>query len=270
MLLGYFALDGKGGRWLKFFKDMERFFENHIEGFFRRRLATGIQPVEIAQKLVRAMEDNLQVSVTTTYAPNHYTIRLHPEDIKRMQSLEISLAGELSQYILRHAERQKVKIVGVPRMEMQEDGAVPLGDVRVETGFIPEEGNQDARAQQAEHHQGTQVFEGVKISGAADARHKAVPCALLRASTGVDAGKEWELGCSRMYIGRRQTNEIPLNDINASRVHAYIAMDAGRHVLHDAKSLNGTYVNEERILHKILCSGDRIRIGHSILVYEVM
>lgn len=254
---------------MAFLKDMEQFFEKHIEGFFRKYFSAGIQPVEISKKIVRAMEQNLQVSVSKTYAPNHYVVCLNPEDLSRMQSLEISLTDELAQYVIKKAKQQDFNLAGSPVVEMREDVTLTLGELRIETAFIQEK--EVLPATEADYG-GTQVFEGLKAARdlLAKARHKAIPCAALRVREGVDAGRVWELGNNRMYIGRRQTNEIPLNDINASRVHAYIALEDGRHVIHDAKSLNGTYVNDERIVRKTLCGGDCIKVGNSTLVYEVM
>lgn len=254
---------------MAFLKDLEHFFEKHIEGFFRKHFAAGIQPVEIGKKIVRAMEQNLQISVSKTYAANHYVVYLNQDDLGRMQSLEISLTDELAQYIIRKAKQQGLNLAGSLVVEMREDVALALGELRIETAFIQEKEELPATEMD---YDGTQVFEGLNAVRdlSAKARHKAIPCAALRVREGVDTGKAWELGNNRMYIGRRQTNEIPLNDMNASRVHAYIALEDGRHVIHDAKSLNGTYVNEERIVRKTLCGGDCIKVGNSTLVYEVM
>jgi len=254
---------------MAFFKELEQFFEKHIEGFFRRRFAAGIQPVEIGKKIVRAMEQNLQISVSKTYAPNHYAVCLNPEDLRRMQSLDISLTDELAQYIIKKAKQQGLNLAGSPVVELREDVALTLGELRIETAFMQEK---EALPPTEADYAGTQVFEGVNAARdlPAKVRHKAIPCAALRVREGVDAGTAWELGNNRIYIGRRQTNEIPLNDMNASRVHAYIALEDGRHVIHDAKSLNGTYVNGERIVRKTLCCGDCIKVGNSTLVYEVM
>lgn len=256
---------------MKILRDMEQFFEKHIEGLFRKHFATGIQPVEVGKKLVRAMEENLQISVTKTYAPNHYIVDLNPQDQNRLQSLAVSLTAELAQYVARRAAEQGVIIAGELVVELRENANLVVGELQIAVGFRPISDNENEREQaQTEHHQGTQVFDGLKLGPDLPVRHKASPCAVLRVRSGIDLGRRWELGNNRMYIGRRQTNEIALNDMNASRVHAYIAMEEGRHVLHDAKSLNGTYVNEERVLRKLLCSGDCVKVGHTILVYEVM
>jgi hypothetical protein len=253
---------------VKFLKDLERFFERNIEGFLRQKFAAGVHPVEIGKKITRAMEENVQVSVSKTYAPNYYAVALHPDDLARMESLDISLTDELAEYIIKQAAHKGFSIVGDPKVELQADATLTVGDFVIRIKFIAVAA---VEKDIGTDHSGTQVFEGVVRLGSLPAKHKAVPCAQIRVVEGVDAGKAWELGISpRMYIGRRETNEIPLGDMNSSRVHAYIELDEGQHVLHDAKSLNGTYVNAQRITRKLLCPGDRVKIGHTILVYEVI
>lgn len=252
---------------MKYLKGMERFFEKHIEGFFRQYFAAGVQPVEIGKQLLRTMEDNLQVSVTNTYAPNNYCIYLQPDDLERMRSLEISLTEELAQYILKQAGLRDLYIAGRPTIELKADAGLKVGKIRIEVQFVNLPNDEEGHNQQA---YGTIVFEGIKEIVVRPAQHKAAPCTRLRVIEGVDKGKSWELGSARIYIGRRETNEIPLSDMNASRVHAYIKFAEGYYVLHDAKSLNGTYVNGERITHRILQIGDSITIGHTVLMYEVI
>lgn len=255
---------------LKFLKGMERFFERHIEGFFRHYFIAEIQPVEIGKRLVRAMEENLQISVTKTYAPNQYWIYLRPNDLERMQALNISLTEELAQYILKQAQQRELYVEGEPIIELQADADLSTGEIRIHAGFINVQIDQDLQNQQDLKMDGTLVFDRLQDLVMPFARHKAVPCTRLQVKEGIDLGKTWELGNTRMYLGRRETNEIPLGDMNASRVHAYIQLDEGYYVLHDAKSLNGTYVNGERITRKVLQTGDHIKIGHTILVYEVV
>ena len=87
---------------------------------------------------------------------------------------------------------------------------------------------------------------------------------------GPDAGLKLKVGMQRFHMGRRESNELPLTDMSTSRLHAYIYYEAGKYVLSDAKSLNGTYVNGHRISRKTLQSGDQIKIGHTLLCYEVI
>jgi pSer/pThr/pTyr-binding forkhead associated (FHA) protein len=70
-------------------------------------------------------------------------------------------------------------------------------------------------------------------------------------------------------IGRRESNELPLTDMNTSRLHAYVVFEEGGHTLYDARSLNGTYVNDHRVTRKRLKAGDRIKVGNTVILYEV-
>ena len=95
--------------------------------------------------------------------------------------------------------------------------------------------------------------------------------ASLLAVDGPDIDSYLEFGERQIYIGRRVKNDFILTDTNASRVHAYIAYERHRHVLYDAESLNGTFVNGYQVSQpQLLHAGDEIRIGSSVLLYEVI
>ena len=85
-----------------------------------------------------------------------------------------------------------------------------------------------------------------------------------------DAGSEWELDSTAVYIGRGPTNDIALEgDEYASARHARIeARDDGTYV-DDVGSTNGTFVNGIRLSQeRKLVPGDVIRIGETDLRFE--
>ena len=94
--------------------------------------------------------------------------------------------------------------------------------------------------------------------------------ATLSVIEGPDVDVCLEFGEEKIYIGRRDTNEFILTDGNASRLHAWVAYERHRHVLYDARSTNGTFVNDKAIERVQLCHGDRVRIGSTLLKYEVI
>ena len=77
-------------------------------------------------------------------------------------------------------------------------------------------------------------------------------------------------GERQIYLGRKNTNDFVVNDENASRIHAYISYERHRHILHDAGSLNGTFVNKKPISSCELRDGDKILIGNTTLTYKVL
>ena len=78
------------------------------------------------------------------------------------------------------------------------------------------------------------------------------------------------LGERQVYLGRKDTNDFILDDDGASRIHAYISYERHRHVLNDAESLNGTFVNKKKISRHVLKNGDKILIGTTNLLYKVL
>ena len=81
---------------------------------------------------------------------------------------------------------------------------------------------------------------------------------------------EIALGKKQIYIGRNETNDFVLDDDGASRIHAYISYERHRHILKDAGSLNGTFVNKKQIDRYELKHGDKILIGNTVLIYKVL
>jgi signal transduction histidine kinase len=68
-------------------------------------------------------------------------------------------------------------------------------------------------------------------------------------------------------IGREAGNAIRLEDNEVSRRHAEVRRVGELFVVGDLKSSNGTFVNDRKIERAELASGDRIRVGRSVLVY---
>jgi FHA domain containing protein len=94
--------------------------------------------------------------------------------------------------------------------------------------------------------------------------------AVLEVVEGVDTDMTLEIGEGPTSIGRQETNDFILTDTNASRCHAYIDYEDHRHVIHDAGSTNGTFVNGKRVRKAMLQPGDRIRTGETVFRYEVI
>ena len=85
---------------------------------------------------------------------------------------------------------------------------------------------------------------------------------------GPDAGERFVLDGSVVSIGRDPASDIFLNDITVSRRHARIELSTTGAAVNDVGSLNGTYVNGERIDEASpLNPGDEIQIGKFRLVF---
>jgi pSer/pThr/pTyr-binding forkhead associated (FHA) protein len=90
---------------------------------------------------------------------------------------------------------------------------------------------------------------------------------VLIVKRGPNAGSKFFLDADSTRVGRHPESDIFLDDITVSRRHAEIRRGNGGFSLHDVGSLNGTYVNRERVEGAELRSGDEIQIGKFKLVF---
>jgi membrane associated rhomboid family serine protease len=97
-------------------------------------------------------------------------------------------------------------------------------------------------------------------------------CAYLLALTGPLAGRRFDLSSTPITFGRAAENHIVVpDDAKVSRVHAEIIPEqAGRYLIVDRKSRNGTFVNGQRAERRVLQHGDRIRIGVTEMVFAAL
>ena len=93
--------------------------------------------------------------------------------------------------------------------------------------------------------------------------------ALLVVQRGPGAGNRFLLDKDMVTAGRHPDSEIFLDDITVSRRHVEFHREAAGFTVSDVGSLNGTYVNRDRIDHASLQNGDEVQIGKFRLVYFV-
>jgi pSer/pThr/pTyr-binding forkhead associated (FHA) protein len=93
--------------------------------------------------------------------------------------------------------------------------------------------------------------------------------ALLAVLRGANAGSRFLLDSDLTLVGRHPDSDIFLDDVTVSRRHAEFYRQAGRFVVRDVGSLNGTYVNRERIEEAELHEGDEVQVGKFRLVFLV-
>jgi pSer/pThr/pTyr-binding forkhead associated (FHA) protein len=91
--------------------------------------------------------------------------------------------------------------------------------------------------------------------------------ALLVVKRGPNAGSRFLLDQDVTTAGRHPDSDIFLDDVTVSRRHAEFRREGNGYTVHDVGSLNGTYVNRERIDAVPLSGGDEVQIGKFRLVY---
>ena len=91
--------------------------------------------------------------------------------------------------------------------------------------------------------------------------------ALLVVKRGPNAGSRFLLDQDVTTAGRHPDSDIFLDDVTVSRRHAEFRREGSGYTVHDVGSLNGTYVNRERIDAAPLSGGDEVQVGKFRLVY---
>ena len=91
--------------------------------------------------------------------------------------------------------------------------------------------------------------------------------ALLVVQKGPGAGSRFLLDTDEVSAGRHPDSEIFLDDVTVSRRHAEFRREGSDFTVSDAGSLNGTYVNRDRIDKVQLKDGDEVQIGKYRLVF---
>ncbi len=84
---------------------------------------------------------------------------------------------------------------------------------------------------------------------------------------GPNAGSRFLLDRDTTTIGRHPDSHIFLDDVTVSRRHAEVVRVDGVMQVHDLGSLNGSYVNSERVEDATLATGDEVQIGRFKLLF---
>src|SRR5262245_17920086 len=120
-------------------RSIEHRIESIVEGVFGRAFRTHVQPVELARKLAKEMDEAKSVSVSRVYVPNEYTLYLCPSDREQFSTYEGSLLTELSDYLSEHARREGYALLSTPRVLMEEDDDLNVGEFGIATRMVQPE-----------------------------------------------------------------------------------------------------------------------------------
>jgi pSer/pThr/pTyr-binding forkhead associated (FHA) protein len=90
---------------------------------------------------------------------------------------------------------------------------------------------------------------------------------VLVVQRGPNAGSRFALDRAVTTVGRHPDSDIFLDDVTVSRRHAEVIVEGDRVVVRDVGSLNGTYLNRERIEEADMHNGDVVQIGKFRLVF---
>jgi hypothetical protein len=255
-----------------------------------------VQPIELARKLVKEMDDHRNVSVSKVYVPNEFTVYLSSDDRKQFDGYEEALVGELQEYLAEHARRERYALLDAPRVLVTTDDDLAVGEFGIATRVAqPEEGVPSLPVPAAPARSVSIPAAPVAPPAVAPPPPpapalesapsttmiypaRAWPDASVEASPAPEpprevvaitlAGHAHPITSRSFVIGRSRECDLRVTDGNASRRHAEIVQEGSVYVLVDLGSTNGTELNGRRVTRHELADGDRITIGATDLVFS--
>ena len=249
-------------------RSIESKLESLFEGVFGRAFRANVQPVELARKLVKEMDDHRNVSVSRVYVPNEYTVYLSPGDRAQFSGYEDSLREELQDYLAEHARREQYVLLTPPQVKFEVDADLDVGVFGIATRLVRgSKPPQDAPATQpAPGH--TMVYKPVEPPAAAP-EPEPEPAPPRERVVLVVAGERRELDGDRsLVIGRSRECDVQVADPNVSRRHAEVQRRNGGYVLVDLGSTNGVEHDGERVKELPLEEGTRFTVGSTEIVFS--
>jgi hypothetical protein len=241
-----------------------------VEGAFSRAFKSNVEPVELARKLAKEMEESKMASVSRVYVPNHYRVFLSPADREQFSSYEGALRKELSDYLLEHARTESLALTSRPAVEFMTDERLELGEFGIQAQLLdlPEE---EQAAPDAAPSQGdfghTMVYSPDRAARVLDvdrAPRRPTTRAVL-----AGMGRRTVVESDPFTIGRSRDCDLVLDDPNISRRHAELRSDGGSWRIADLGSTNGIKVNRRRVDQAVLRTGDRITLGVTDFDFEL-
>src|SRR5687767_4910233 len=101
-------------------RNFENRLERMVEGTFSRVFKSGVRPVELGRRVVRAMDGKRSIGVSgKTVAPNEFTIRLSETDHAEFETIHDSLVRELCDTAREHARDAGYTFLGPITVELE-------------------------------------------------------------------------------------------------------------------------------------------------------
>jgi hypothetical protein len=243
-----------------------------VEGAFSRAFRSNVEPVELARKLAKEMEESKMASVSRTYVPNHYRVFLSPADREQFASYEPALRKELSDYLLEHARVEALALTSRPAVEFMTDERLQMGEFGIQAQLLsPPEEEQAPAAPDAAPSQGdfghTMVYSPDRVARVLEPEQpRRAPA---RRAVLAGEGRRTVLDVNPFTIGRSRDCDMVIDDPNISRRHAELRGDGDSWRIADLGSTNGIKVNRRRVDEALLRSGDRITLGLTDFDFEL-
>ena len=241
---------------------IESKLESLFEGVFGRAFRTNVQPVELARKLVKEMDDHRNVSVSRVYVPNEYTVFLSPGDREQFSSYERQLCGELADYLVEHARRENYVLLTPPQVHLDTDDDLDVGVFGIATRLVQTAGGEAVGAPETGH---TMIY---KPSGPLPQPTEAAAPVVREIAVLRWDGQRHEIDRGRVVLGRSKDADLQVVDPNVSRRHAELRQEGATYWLVDLDSTNGIEVGGKRVKRLKLEDGTRFTLGSTEIAFS--
>jgi Protein of unknown function (DUF3662)/FHA domain len=248
------------------FRSVEQKIEALFEGVFGRAFRAHVQPVELARKLAKEMDDHRTVSVSRVYVPNEYSVYLSPDDREQFASYEKSMIEELQTYLAEHARRESYALLTAPRVLVESDSDLRVGEFGIATRMVQPErrtGLVDAPVSSEAGH--TMIYRPGGATEAVSPEELGIESDRVTLSWD---GQQHEIDKRRVLIGRSRDCDIQLTDANVSRRHAEVRQEGASYWIVDLDSTNGVEINGRKLKRAKLEHGDRLTLGSTEMTFE--
>lgn len=256
-----------------FLDRIENLIQGMVEGSTSNVLKQKIKPVEIENRLERAMRDNAQPSRGSKIAPNDYTVWLHPDSFRE------TIAGvegynRRCEMLLNQVATQHGFTLLHPRITVafDTDAGLARRDIRVDAGFDAPGPTHMHTQRPAQNVAGnTQIIQTAPPPAPADATAAISSPWNLQVLYGKNANQIYPIPVGEVTLGRSSDCDIVLNDDGntVSRQHARIFNRGGSDLaVQDLSSKNGTKVNGNYIPsypETMLNDGTELTLGNCIV-----
>jgi hypothetical protein len=249
-------------------RSIEQKIEALFEGVFGRAFRTNVQPVELARKLAKEMDDHRVVSVSRVYVPNEYAVYLSAGDREQFEGYENSLLSELEEYLGEHARREGYALLTPPRVALETDEDLALGEFGIATRMVqPRHGHRSDEPEEQVESGATMIYKHPVVPDAIDSAQEELGLEREVAVLSWDA-QRLRVDKRRVVLGRSRECDIQIEDANVSRRHAELRQEGTAFWIVDLDSTNGLEVNGKRVKRAKLDPGDSFTVGSTEVTFS--
>ncbi len=238
---------------------VERGIEKAVRGVFSTGSRARVEPVEIASKLRRELDNrSITIAAGRTLAPNVFDVLLSNEDFGRAQEWGSPLAEELCDVVIQHVRSQGYILQGPVRISFIHDEAQREGHFEITSST--EKSNAPATPRP-----NIPAAQRPNVP-AAPSREPARPQPVL------DIGAQrYSLNAPSVVLGRSSEADILVDDTGVSRRHLEIQTADGVVRAVDLGSTNGSYVNGHKVDGSVeLTDGSTITMGRTKIIFRLL